>query len=132
MPVNIIQFERLAYLSFLVSMVAFVVENPTSGGQQLGLWGLITTIAIVTALAVALISGTARLRKNWLRWMFSTFLLVGVAADFWLIPNALAAGGNVTVQALTVFADVLDLVCIYLLFSAGSDAWFRRTAVAMA
>jgi hypothetical protein len=108
-----------------------ILHHSTSGSQQFGTWGVVLTIAVVTALAVVLILGAARLRKNWLRRSFSALLIVGVAAEFWLIPHT-AIGSNKVVQALTVCADILDVTWVFLLFFAGADAWFRRPVAAIA
>jgi hypothetical protein len=56
--------------------------------------------------------------------------MVAVAADVYVIPTTLAAGGNVWVEVLTVGSDILDIACVCLLFSAASGAWFRGAAIA--
>ena len=127
MPVNVIHFERLAYLSLVISMVAYVLDNSSGAGN---LPSLATTLAVLATMAIgiALIRATARLRKNWLRWTYATLLVLGLAADAWTIPTSFV-GGKLWVQALTGAADIMDVVCIWLLFSAASTAWFRNTGI---
>jgi hypothetical protein len=130
MPVNIIRFERLAYLSLAISMVAFVLDNVMGTSEPLSPLAMAFVIVAVTAIGIALISATARLRKNWLRWVYAVLFMVAATADAYVIPTTLAAGGNVWVQALTVGSDILDIACVYLLFSAASRAWFGNAAIA--
>jgi hypothetical protein len=129
MPVNIIRFERLAYLSLVISMAAFVLDNTMGPGEHLVPWVIFFALVLTVAIGVALIRATARLRKNWLRWVYAAFCVLGVAADAWTIPTAFAAHSPM-VHALNVGADILDIACICLLFSAAAGAWFRNTAVA--
>jgi hypothetical protein len=130
MPVNIIRFERLAYLSLAISILAFVLDNAMGPGEPLAPLAMAFVILAVTAIGIALISATARLRKNWLRWVYAVLFVLAVAADVYVIPTTLAAGGNAWVQALTVISDTLDIACVCLLFSAASGAWFRNAAIA--
>jgi hypothetical protein len=129
MPVNIVRFERLAYLSLVISMVAYVLENTMGPGEHSAPWVILFALVLTVAIAIAMIRATARLRKNWIRWVYTTFLVLGVAADAWTIPIAFAAHSSV-VHALNVGADILDIACICLLFSAAANVWFRNTAVA--
>jgi hypothetical protein len=130
MPVNIIRFERLAYLSLAISIVAVVLDNSVGPGDHLPSWAISFAVVATALIGGGLISATARLRKNWLRWVYAVLFMLAAAADVYLIPTALAAGGNVWVQALTLGSDILDIACVCLLFSAASGAWFRKTAVA--
>jgi hypothetical protein len=129
MPINIIRFERLAYLSLMVSMVAFVLDNSMGAGEHLAPWVVAVAVVATTLIGGGLISATARLRKNWLRWVYAVLVALGVAGDAWTIPTAFAAHSPLF-QALTVGSDILDIACICLLFSAAASAWFRSTAVA--
>jgi hypothetical protein len=129
MPVNVIRFERLAYLSLVISMVAFVLHNTMGPGERLVPGAIFFALVLTVAIGVAVIRATARLRKNWLRWVYAAFCVLGVAADAWTIPTAFAAHSPM-VHALNVGADILDIACICLLFSAAAGAWFRNSAVA--
>jgi hypothetical protein len=80
MPVNIIRFERLAYVSFATSMLAYALGHSMILGTRLVLW-----VAISGVLYIALILATARLRKDWLRGGFAGFIVCGVAGDAWAI-----------------------------------------------
>jgi hypothetical protein len=129
MPVNIIRFERLACLSLAISMVAFVLDNSIGPGTHLPPWAASFAVVVTVLIGVALIRATARLRKNWIRWAYTTFVVLGVAADAWMIPTAFTAHSP-SFHALTLGADMLDIACVCLLFSAAAGAWFRKTAVA--
>jgi hypothetical protein len=98
MPINMIRFERLAYLSLVISLVAIVLDNATPNGAKLGPVALAVVVVVVFAFGGALISATARLRKNWLRWVYAGLFTLGVAGDIWMIPSAIAAGGNILAQ----------------------------------
>jgi hypothetical protein len=129
MPVNIIRFERLAYLSLAISMLSVVLDNSMGPGTHQPLWATVIAVVATTLIGGALIWATARLRKNWIRWVYTTLVVLGVAADAWTIPTDFAAHSPLF-QALNVGADILDIACVCLLFSAAAGAWFRKAAVA--
>src|SRR5262249_26807252 len=118
MPTNIVRFERLAYLSLLLGMIAYTLMNSTPQGDDLSDRALVFVLMVIGAIGAVLISGTARWRKNWMRWTYSGVLLIGVAVDCYSIPVALANGALVAPQIMLVMTDVLDLTCIALLFTA--------------
>ena len=130
MPISIIRFERLAYLSLAIGMLAVVLDDSTGSGEPLGPLAMAFLVAVVAMIGIALISATARLRKSWLRWSYAVLCMLAVAADAYFIPTALTAGGNPWAQALTVISDILDIACVCLLFSAASGAWFRNATIA--
>jgi hypothetical protein len=130
MPVNMIRFERLAFLSLAIGIAAIILDNVKGPDEPLPPLAMTVLTLALTAIAIALILATARLRKNWLRWVYAVVCMLAVAADVYIIPTTLAAGGNVWVQVLTVGSDILDIACVCLLFSAASGAWFRRAATA--
>jgi hypothetical protein len=113
----------------VISMVAVVLDNSIGPGEHLPLWAIFFAVIATALIGGGLISATARLRKNWLRWTYAVLVVLGVAADAWTIPTEFAAHSPL-VHALNVGADILDIACICLLFSAAAGAWFRKTAVA--
>lgn len=124
MPTNIIRFERLAYISLVMGVVALGIDR--NFRAEVGVTVLVVSSAIAAAIGIALIFLAARRRKNWARWVFSIFAAVSTAivaysvwADFATQP---------WVNGLNVVSTVIDAVAVYLLFSGDSQSWFRPTA----
>jgi hypothetical protein len=113
MPTNLIRFERLAALSLVISVLALALGSSMGSGQHPATWvsGLVVSGLVVVGLAIiatvstggGLISATARLQPDWLRWAYLVVFVLAVAADAWTIPTAFAAHSPL-VQALTVGA----------------------------
>ena len=129
MPANLKLFERLAYLSVFASIATFALENAGPKGAHFGIWTMTAIVAATLATAMVFISGTVRYRINWLRWLYASLMLIGVAAEVWLIPATFGKGCSAWIQALAVISKGLDLVCVYLLFSASARDWFRSGGV---
>ena len=127
MPVHMIRFERLAYCSLAIDLLVIVLENSTSAGLMLGIPALTSLVIVVAIIGAALISATAHLRKNWLRWLYSVLMVVGVTFDVWTVATTFPAT-SVLAQVLSVGSDVLDVICVCLLFAASSNVWFHKPA----
>jgi hypothetical protein len=126
-PVNMTRFERLAYLSLVLSIAALVLDTKVHTPAM-----LVFTVCILLAFAAlqgGLIWATARFRKDWLRWVYAIQAISGVANYLWTVPTKFAVHST-WFQAITVGSHILDIACVCLLFSAASNPWFRSKAVA--
>jgi ABC-type dipeptide/oligopeptide/nickel transport system permease component len=124
MPTNIIRFERLAYISLVMGVVALGIDR--NFRAEVGLTVVVVSTAIAVAIGVALIYLAARRRKNWARWAFSIIAAISTAFVAYSVWTEFAVQPWVT--GLNIVSTAFDAVAVYLLFSGDSQSWFRPTA----
>jgi hypothetical protein len=128
MPKSIVWFERLAYLSLLLSILSQALHwsfVQAAFGDNFYVYPVSATITLVAQ--ATLIFLTARRRTNWARWVWIvlSFVLSGFAAIAAImgtdagvdpdLPAALARYGMYAVAALSAV----------LLLMPDARAWFR-------
>lgn len=124
MPINVTRFETLAYISIGIGVIVAALEyrrlstivNPAA---------VLLIQFLVLLLIVWLIWLTARRRKNWARWLFLIFFLLGVP---FYIPNL---SDMMTVNPLAGFLSAMQLfvqgAALYFVFSGDANGWVSES-----
>jgi hypothetical protein len=128
MPANITLFERLGYLAVILDLITAVIENYAPQGDHLGTYGLAALLGAGAVFGALLVWATARLRKNWLRILFTVLVAVGVSLEAYAFVKLHDSGTSLS-WALDITECILDVVCVYLLYSGASREWFRGNGV---
>jgi hypothetical protein len=128
MPQAIVRFERLAYLSLLLGVLAtsvllvrdadvrrLVEEMPAAA---------IGTNVVPNLVFLALIFAAARRRQNWARWLYSVLVAVGLV--IYIIVRHSSLGFD-PVTLLNAASGVTFIASVYFVFSRPSSSWFRAS-----
>lgn len=138
-PKSIILFERLLWLSLLVSAIDLAVNwqamvddfnsDPAWPGSAMGTWIGATTIAIGFALYFALGYSVARRGSRVAKWILVVFASVGVASMAFL-PMTLPASelGGLWISLLS---NIVLLAAVAMLFRRDAVEWLKGPQVAV-
>src|SRR5262249_28202342 len=121
MPVNIVRFERLAYVSMVIDIIVNLSDK--TNYEDISPYGVGAIMAVIAAIEFFVIWSIARRRKNWARWVYAVVPLLGVAGDVWSIVTFSVTPVIALLSALT---SVLVLYCVYCLFTGDGPGWFQR------
>jgi asparagine N-glycosylation enzyme membrane subunit Stt3 len=124
-PRSIKLFERIYFASLALSILHFALFDRSDpemagidDGWMIGIWIFIVLIALAFWFFIV------RRASNFMRWVFVIFVLIGVIVNASEAQATLARGWSVI--TLTLALQLLDIVCILLLFSAESRRWFAN------
>jgi hypothetical protein len=106
---SILQWDRL-------------VDTVHAAGRGVGFILFIQTFTFAgTALFIWLI---ARRRKNWARWTWLGFFIVGIPFAIPVLSRILRSSGPV-VATLMCAQNLAQIVALYLIFTGNARDWFR-------
>ena len=127
MPQTMVRFERLAYLSIVLGVLAYYKALLFFKGLDI----FNTVLAGVTAarylIVVVLIFAAARRRQNWARWVYSVLIALGVAFDIFRVLKFRDVLGFDLVASLDAASDIAAIASVYFAFSRPSNSWFRTS-----
>jgi hypothetical protein len=120
MPANIARFERLAYLSFALFLLAGYLD------QDYDPAGFVATGVLFGSISILLIWLTARRRKNWARWVYSILSAMGIAADTWGYFTSALDRADIVMMC----SDIALVAALYYAWGGSSGDWFRGRGAA--
>lgn len=131
MPANVTLFERLMYASLCIGLLNLALDGPrqvaTPEVQQVGGAAFFVPVALGTlALLVLFIWLIARRRKNWARYLFAAFFVVGLWPAWQNISGLLEAAPLSGV--LSIAQMVIQVAALYFIFTGDAAAWFEKPA----
>jgi hypothetical protein len=131
MPQTVVRFERLAYLSIVLGVLAYYNAFYHGIALHQGLDIFDTLVAGVIAAAylivAALIFAAARRRQNGARWVYSVLIALGVALNVGKVLKFRDVLGFDLVALLDAASDIAAIASVYFAFSRPSNSWFRSS-----
>ncbi len=136
MPRTVVIFERLAYLSIFLGVLAACNGIYQASHQGLdafnidlvGAGGLVITASCM--IDAALIFAAARRRQNWARWVYSVLLALAVVQEIVTAVRSRDIIGFDPGTLLGAASDIAAIASIYFAFSRPSNSWFRAQSPA--
>jgi hypothetical protein len=128
MPKNVVIFERLMYAAVTIGLLNLILDASRQSElpeiQAAGGFGVVALVALVAlGLLLVLMWLIARKRKNWARWLFVGFFVIGLWPTLQNVAVVLEA--NPPVGLLSVAQIVVQMAAIFFIFSGDAGPWFE-------
>ena len=117
-PIKVVWFEILLYLSLTLDALSVAFQDRTGSGDLLGPMILEAGLILLLAYFVHL---AAQKRKNWPRWVLTALLVLSVLS---LLP-VLAENGIEIDSGIELVSCVLTAVGLYCSYTGDAQGWFN-------